>query len=171
VEAESTVRPRAGTTEETETDSDTETEKPPEQGPPGGAIVNTSFAGTGLFVGATALGVASPDDLGYLTAAVSVALFVVGCGAFLWAFALAVSRSRGEEITITGVYFLAGTAPSNTRFRLLLSLAVEVVVAVAAGIIRIYTPVAFAALAPVFGLGMAGLWGARHGTFPERQER
>ncbi|MGH9247544.1 MAG: hypothetical protein ACRD29_25165 [Acidimicrobiales bacterium] len=133
------------------------------------AIINTSFAGTGVFVGATAAGVIAPDQLGYLTAAVSIALFVVGCAAFLWAFALAVSRSRSEDVTIGGIYFLSGTAPRVVRFRLLLALGVQIVVALAAGVIRVYTPVAFASLVPVFGLGLAGLWGARHGTFPPRR--
>jgi hypothetical protein len=84
------------------------------------------------------------------------------------AFAIAVGRSRMETVTLGGVYFLVG-APSAARRPLLGALGVQVVVALAAGIVRIYTPVAFVALAPMFGLGVAGLWGARRAVFPARE--
>jgi hypothetical protein len=98
----------------------------------------------------------------------SVLLFLVGCGAFLGAFVRAVQRSRNEEIAIGGVYFLSGSAPRVVRSRLLLSFAAEVVAAVVAAGVRPYTAVAFGVLAPVYGLGLAGLWGARYGEFPPR---
>ena len=37
---------------------------------------------------------------------------------------------------------------------------------VAAASIRPFTAVAFGILAPMLGLGLMGLWGARHGRFP-----
>ena len=49
------------------------------------------------------------------------------------------------------------------------ALAAAVVAAGAAAAVRPYTAVAFTVLAPMFGLGMMALWGARHGRFPERQ--
>jgi hypothetical protein len=52
---------------------------------------------------------------------------------------------------------------------LLGSLVVEVVVGLVAATVRIYTPVAFALLVPMYGLGLAGLWGATYGTFPPRE--
>ena len=54
------------------------------------------------------------------------------------------------------------------QFRLLGSLAVQVVVAVVTASIRLYSPLAFGFLVPVYGLGMCGLWGARYGTFDPR---
>ena len=33
-----------------------------------------------------------------------------------------------------------------------------------------FTAVAFGVLAPMLGLGLIGLWGARYGTFPERDD-
>jgi hypothetical protein len=46
--------------------------------------------------------------------------------------------------------------------------AVQVVAVVAAASIRPYTEVAFGILAPMFGLGLMGLWAGRYGTFPPR---
>src|SRR5258706_15725497 len=62
-----------------------------EQGP---AIINLSWAGTAIY-GAFAIGGSVvPDWFAQPTAAVSGAFFVVGCVAFLWAYAIAVSRGR-----------------------------------------------------------------------------
>jgi hypothetical protein len=36
---------------------------------------------------------------------------------------------------------------------------------------RPYTEVAFGILAPMFGLGLMGVWGGRYGDFPERPRR
>jgi hypothetical protein len=123
--------------------------------------------GTAVFGVAAVVGVIDPDGLAVGTAVVSVAMFVIGCVTFLWAFAVAVGRSRLEDVTLGGVYFLSGASPAVRR-PLLGALAVQVVVAVTAGIVRLYTPVAFVALAPMFGLGLAGLWGAKHADFPDR---
>ena len=135
-----------------------------EQGP---AIINASWAGTGLYVALAVAGTIFPDSFATATAWVS-ALFFAGCVAFLWAYGVAVSRSRTDLIGIGGLYFLAGTAPKVVQFRLRLSLALEVVAAIVSASIRPFTPMAFGFLVPVFGLGMCGLWGARHGTFAPR---
>ena len=42
------------------------------------------------------------------------------------------------------------------------------IIAVVAAATRPFTSVAFAVLAPLWGLGLAGLWAARYGTFPAR---
>ena len=96
-------------------------------------------------------------------------LFVVGTGALLWAYALGVSRSRTDLITVPGLFFLSGdVAPEATRRPLRVAVAVEVVAVVAAASIRPYTEVAFGILAPMFGLGLMGMWGGRYGVFPPR---
>jgi hypothetical protein len=134
----------------------------------GAGLVNLDFAGTGLFVGSGALGVAFPDQLGVPSAVVAGALFTIGCASFLWAYAVAVSRSRTDLIGIGGLFFLAGTAPKVVRFRLRIAFAVQIVTAIATASIRPYTVAAFGILVPVFGLGLMGLWGARFGTFHPR---
>jgi hypothetical protein len=97
-----------------------------------------------------------------------LALFGGGAVIFLWAYAVAVGRSRSVDIGIGGLYFLAGSAPKDIRAQLLGSLAAQVATAIAAASIRPFTSVAFAVLAPLWGLGLAGLWAARYGTFPAR---
>ena len=67
------------------------------------------------------------------------------------------------------LFFLDHSAPKPVRRSLLGSLAVEIAVAVAGAALHPNTSLAFGILAPVYGLSLAGLWGARHGTFPKRQ--
>ena len=135
---------------------------------PGPAIINGAWAGTGLFVATAALATIDPDGLSGPGVAVDLGLFAVGCAAFLWAYAVAVSRSRTDAIGIGGLYFLQGSAPRVVQLRLLIPLAIQVVVAIATSSMRPYTAVAFGILVPIFGLGLSGLWGARYGHFDAR---
>ena len=135
---------------------------------PGAAIISLSWIGTGVYTVTAAIATVFPDALGAVTVIVTLSLFAIGCVVFFWAYAVAVQRSRTDLIGIGGLYFLAGTAPNPVRLRLLGSLAVEVLVAIVTSSIRLYSPLAFGFLVPVFGLGMCGLWGARHGTFEPR---
>jgi hypothetical protein len=140
-----------------------------ERSVPGSGLINLTFVGTGLLVGTSAAGAAAPDTFGLLHAVFACVLFVIGTGGFLWAYALGVSRSRTETISIPGLFFLSGeTAPADVRRPFRVALAVEVVAVVAAAAIRPYTEVAFGILAPMFGLGLMGAWGGRHGTFADR---
>lgn len=139
-----------------------------ERAHPGAGIVAASWAGTGVFAAVATVATLLPDEAARPAAYVDVALFAVGVVAFLWAYAIAVARSRTDAIGIGGLYFLAGSAPKEVRVRLLTALAVQTVIAIVTASIRPYTAVAFGVLVPVFGLGLAGLWGARHGTFPPR---
>jgi hypothetical protein len=104
-----------------------------------------------------------------LLVVVSLVLFVVGTGAFLVGYAKAIGRSRYEAIGMGGLFFLAGSAPRRVQVLLLGSSAVEVVVSLVTATVRIYTPVAFGLLTPMFGLGLAGLWGATYGEFSPRE--
>ena len=141
-----------------------------DEGPePGAGIVNLAFLGTGALVATSVAAAIAPDSFGVVHAALSVVLFAVGTGAMLWAYALGVSRSRTELIGIPGLFFLAGdVAPRATRRALRIATALEVVAVVAAASIRPFTEVAFGILAPMFGLGLMGMWGGRHGVFPPR---
>jgi hypothetical protein len=137
----------------------------------GDAIVTLDGAGTGVFVAAATLATIFPDDLARPAAVVDVALFVVGVVAFLWAYGIAVARSRTDQLSIAGLYFLADdVAPREVRLRMRIALAVQIVVAIVSASIRLYTSVAFGVLVPMFGLGLMGLWGARHGRFPARDD-
>lgn len=131
-------------------------------------IVGFSWAATVLFVVNSALAVAVR---GYrpVGAVIALLLFGVGVVAFLVAFFTAVNRSRYEMIGVGGLYFLAGCAPGSVRSHLLGALAVQVVVAFVAASLAPFTAVAFSILVPMLGLGLSGLWGARHGVFPARE--
>lgn len=135
----------------------------------GTTIINLSWAGTAAYAALALAGTIIPDWFALPTAVLSGVLFAIGCVVFLWAYAVAVARSRTDAIGIGGLYFLAGTAPREPAFRLRLSFAVEVVAAIVSSSIRPFTPMAFGFLVPVYGLGMMGLWGARHGTFEPRR--
>ena len=150
--------------------ADDEVDAPPRTD--GTLIINLSWAGTSVYTALALAGTIVPDWFAIPTAVVSGVLFAIGCVVFLWAYALAVSRSRTDAIGIGGLYFLVGTAPPEPAFRLRLSFGIEVAAAIVSASIRPFTPMAFGFLVPVYGLGMMGLWGARHGTFePRRVER
>jgi hypothetical protein len=134
-------------------------------------IVRASWIGTIAFVLATAVGVAA-EDARPAVAAVDGLLFAAGIALFFWAYAVAVGRSRTDEIGIGGLFFLAGegTAPTSTKRSLLGALAVQTVVGVAAAFVD-PEPLAAGVLVPLYGLALTGLYGARHGRFGPRRAR
>jgi hypothetical protein len=145
--------------------------EPLDASPPGAGLVNVTFVGTGLVVGTSAAAAIAPDTFGLVHAVVSCALFAIGTGGILWGYALGVSRSREEAVSIPGLFFLGGgAAPSEVRRPFLVALAVEVVAVVAAAAVRPYTEVAFGILAPMFAMGLMSTWAGRHGRFPARTQ-
>ena len=136
---------------------------------PGSTLVRLSWAGTLISCATSIANAATGSRREYwLSAAPALVLLALGCVAFLWAFAVAVERSRTEEIGVGGLFFLEGCAPRRAQLVMMASVAVQTVVPLVVAIIRPFT--AFAVLAPVWSLGLAGLWGARHGTFPPRRQ-
>ncbi len=136
---------------------------------PGLGIVHLGFLGTGALAATSVAAAVLPDTFGVVHAGVSLALFVIGTGALLWAYALGVSRSRTDLVGIPGLFLLAGaTAPVAIRRQLRVAVGVQVVVVVVAAAVRPFSEVAFGILAPMFGLGLMGMWGGRHGRFPLR---
>ncbi|HUP85248.1 MAG TPA: hypothetical protein VM143_06235 [Acidimicrobiales bacterium] len=135
-------------------------------------IVRASWMGTGVFV-VSALAAIASTAARIPAVGVALALFIAGIVNFFWAYAVAVGRSRTHVIGIGGWFFLAGrdTAPANDRRQLLASLGVEVVAAIATAAARPFTSLAFGVLAPVYGLALTGLYGARHGRFSPRSPR
>lgn len=136
----------------------------------GDRIVQASWLGTAAFTVAATAATVAPDALAVPVAVFDVFLFVVGTVAFLAAFGRAVGRSRHEVLSVAGIFLLAGSAPRPMQWRLLGALGVQVVVAVVTASIRLYTSLAFGMLVPMYGLGLAGLWAARHGSFPPRPQ-
>jgi hypothetical protein len=136
-------------------------------------IVRASLGGTALLAVVAVAGIIEPDPpVGVVVAVVSLLLFAVGIGAFVVTLLKAADRSRREELHVPGLWWLAGgTAPKEVRRLLVGSFLAQVVIAFVAASIQPYTGVAFAILAPLQGLGLTGLWGARHGTFGPRATR
>lgn len=135
---------------------------------PGTRIITVSRVGTAVFTVTAVLAVVDRDRFGVVAVAVDLALFFVGCVVFLWAFAIAVGRSRTDAIGIGGLYFLAGTAPKRVQRALMVPFGAQIVVALVTAGLRPFTSLAFGVLVPMFGLAQAGLWGARYGTFGPR---
>jgi len=136
----------------------------------GAGVIKASWAGTIVFAISAGIATVDPDALGAPAVVVSLVLFAAGTVAMFWAFLLAVERSRTDAIGIGGLYFAAGTAPRAVQRLLMGSLALQVVVAFTTASIRVFTSLAFGILVPVWGLGLAGLWCARHGEFAPRDD-
>ena len=127
-----------------------------------------SWIGTAVFT-ITAVAAVFASAFEVVAATTALVLFAIGIVVFLWSYAVAIGRSRTDAIGIGGLYFLAGdVAPASVRRSMMLSLAVETAVALATASARPFTSLAFGILVPVYGLGLAGLWGARYGTFGAR---
>jgi hypothetical protein len=135
---------------------------------PGAGIIRASIGGTALFTVVGVLGAIWPDVFAGPFLVISLVEFLVGSVVFFLAFLRAVDRSRTEAIGIGGLFFAAGTTPRPVQWALVGSLVVQSVVAVVVASVRLYSPMAFGILAPMWALGFTGLWVAAYGTFPER---
>ena len=135
----------------------------------GAGLVRLAAWGTGVIVTTSVAAAAVPDTFGIVHAVVASVLFVVGTGAFLWAYGLGLSRSRTDDVSIPGLFFLSEpAAPAEVRRRFRVALSVEIVSVVAAAAVRPFTVVAFGVLAPMFALGLMALCGGRHAVFRPR---
>ena len=136
---------------------------------PGAGVLRASWVGTAVFAVTALAGAIAPDSLGPMALVVAVALFAGGCGVFLWAFLIVAGRSRTDRMELAQIWFLSGTpTPRTVRRSLLGALAVQVAVGLTTAGARPYTSLAAGALVPMWGLGLCGLWAARHATFPPR---
>ena len=133
----------------------------------GELLLRGSWFGTAVFVVA-ALAAFAVESLEAAFVIIACVLFGLGVVLFLLAYATAVSRSRYDAMGIGGLFFLQGSAPGRVQAHLMGSLAVQTIVAFTVASIRVFTPLAFGILVPMFGLGMAGVWGARYGRFDPR---
>ena len=135
----------------------------------GAAVLRASWLGTAVFVVTAVAGAIAPSTFDAVALAVAIALFAGGCAVFLWAFLVAAGRSRTQRLELAQVWFLTGPpTPREVRRSLLGALAVQVVAGLATAAARPYTSLAAGVLVPMWGLGLCGLWAARHGTFPPR---
>jgi hypothetical protein len=128
-------------------------------------IVAWSWATTVLFAAVAVPVAVGASALEGVAIAVSLTLFAASLVVWTYAFGLAVVRSsRGDDINVPSLFFLSsGAAPAPVRRHLMASLTVSIVIAIVT-----VKANPFSALVPMMPLGLAGLWSARHGTFPPR---
>jgi hypothetical protein len=139
---------------------------PGDAGGAGQRILRADVWGTVAFGVVAVAAAAWPDPLLVLAVPLDLVLFAVGTGAFLWAYGVAVSRSRYEVVTMGGAFFPGRDVIQVSAVRTLrLALAAQVVVALAVAAARPFTAAAFAVLVPMLGLGLMALYGARFGRF------
>lgn len=130
-------------------------------------IVQGSVAATALFtVVSVAAAMLDTDSSRRFAAVVDLVLFGGGLVAFPVALVLGARRSRIAEMTMSGWWFLSGSAPTGVRRTLLGSLAVQCIVGLGTAAWRPYSALAFGTLVPTLGIALCGLWAARFGYFP-----
>jgi hypothetical protein len=136
---------------------------------PDDPIVRASYIGTAVFVVVAVLAAATnADPIVVLAVLVDLALFVLGCAAFVLTLVRAAGRSRTDELSVAGIWWLTGSAPAPVRRQLLGAFGVEVVAALVTASVRPFTGLAFGILVPTYGLGLVGLWAVRLGKFGPR---
>jgi len=126
------------------------------------AYAATSFTTTAQWVGAVT----------------AMVLFAIGVFAFLWSYWNAVQRSRADEIAVTQLYLLMGSAiPAPVRRTMNLVLLVQFAVAISTTVARPNGPdgnpgssLAVGFLVPMLGFGLNGLWAVYHGNFAARSD-
>ena len=136
----------------------------------GSDLYRTNLYATIAFTIAAVIAAIFPGALAIPFAVFSCILFAAGTIAFLWAYGKAIERSRDQDVSVVMIYAMSGVAPKDVRRKFHLLTLVQSVVAISTAAIRPFSPQAFGILAPMLGLGLAGLWAARHGTFAERKD-
>lgn len=120
-----------------------------------------------LLLSSASLAVGS--DVQYVIAGVFFVAFVVGMVVAAAAFVIAAGRSRDEDVTVVGAFFLGDRAVPTARKRAFWALVgVQTVVGFTVASLEPFTAVAFSLLVPLLGVGLAGLYGSRHGRFAKR---
>ncbi len=136
---------------------------------PGQDLYRFDLYATGVFVACAVLAAVFPV-LHIPFAVVSSVLFAAGTVAFLMAYGRAITRSREEDVSVANIYAMSGSTPKPIQRRFHALTVLQTTAAVVTSAIHPFTPQAFGILAPMLGLGLAGLWAARHGRFAERKD-
>ncbi|MEE9415936.1 MAG: hypothetical protein V3V01_11675 [Acidimicrobiales bacterium] len=138
---------------------------------PGQRLVQASWAGTAVFVATAIPATLGVEALRLAAAVVALILFGLGIVVFLGAYGVAIVRSRTDAMGIGGLFFLAGSAPKLVQRHMMGSLLIQVLVGLITAATRPFTAIAFGVLVAMFGLGLAGLWGAKFGKFESRYQQ
>jgi hypothetical protein len=132
---------------------------------PGDRIIAASWIGNAIFAVTAIPAAAGVEALDATAIGVALGLFAVSLGVWCWAFAIALARTtRGDDVVVGSLFLLQGPVPRRVRWHLFGSLGVCLVVTAVTAAAE-----PFGVLVPMLPLGLAGLWGARHGTYPPRR--
>ena len=141
--------------------------------------VGLNVVGTAAFCVALAVGVPFRDDrwAQVVVIVTSMVLFAIGTACAIWAYAIALDRSRTDEIGVANLFLLTGeTAPRSIKRLMAVCLTVQVVASVAGAAIGVggleqgdLNSLAFGILVPMLGIGLNGMYGARYGRFGARR--
>lgn len=138
--------------------------------PRGTWIVKASWISTVVFVVPTVVAtVTNTTGIRHFAAYVSLVLFLAGMVVFPIALWIGAQRSRVDDMTMAGWWFLTGSAPADVRNHLWASLGTQIAVSLTCAAFRFETSIAFGVLVPILGLAFLGLWGGRYGWFPRRE--
>ncbi len=138
---------------------------------PGRPTMWASWVATIALIGVSLAALFDPDALLGTFFVVTFVLFLLGAGLFAVVLVLAAARSTTHLMGIGGIFFLIGSAPRAVQFSLNGSLALAVAASVTIVVLGWSTPeLAFGTLSPLLELSFTGLWGIRHGHFPERAD-
>ncbi|MHB8463675.1 MAG: hypothetical protein ACYDH6_05950 [Acidimicrobiales bacterium] len=137
----------------------------------GRGIVVASIGASAVLAITTVLAAVDIDALAVPALVVALTMFFGGTAALIWSYFVALGRSREVEIDLAGLYGLSGSAPTPVRVRLIGAAVAQLVIASGGIAVHPYSSLAFGFLAVMWGIGLIGMWGARHGAFPPRAAR
>lgn len=137
----------------------------------GRSIIIPAWIATALSVVSVTVTVIAPGQItDGIAVGVAVAWFVIGSGVALAAFVMGIVRSaRGDDVAVSNLFLLSGSAPKAVR-RQFLCIFVVSLLPVAVSFLNL-TIAPYTWLALMVPIGAPGLWAARHGTFPPRPMR
>ncbi len=124
------------------------------------------------FAAVVALTHVTADALDVPFAVLCAVLFLIGIGLSGLGFWNGIQRSRREEVSLAGLLAVdASYVAKRARNAIWVTNVAQIVVAIVAGSLRPFTGQAFALLVPMFGVGIATVWGSRHAVFHRRDDR
>jgi hypothetical protein len=130
----------------------------------GRGVIRFGWLANAVFVVTAVPAAAGVEAFEAVSVVVALVLFFVAIGAFVYAFVLAAARSAdGDNVAVANLFFLQGSAPRAVQRQFLAMFGVCLLIAIAT---VVWAPFGF--LVPMLPIGLAGVWGARYGTFPPR---
>lgn len=135
-------------------------------------LIRLNWQVTVVFLTATLLTHLAAESIDLVYAIASSLLFAIGAGLCFLGFWNGLQRSRTEQVTLPGLLAISSShVPTNERNLVWGAIAAQTVIAVAGASLRPFTPQAFGLLVPLFGIGLATLFGSREADFFERDDQ